>query len=86
MIDDDNVILQYITPKLLREELINQAHGSKYGAHQGRDKVMQRLKSRCHWPKMDQQIADHVKSCEVCQASKPPAIYNNPELQAIRPS
>jgi hypothetical protein len=35
---------------------------------------------------MDQQIADHVQSCGVCQASKPPAKYNNPELQAIRPS
>jgi hypothetical protein len=25
-------------------------------------------------------------TCEVCQTSKPPAKYNNPELQAIRPS
>ncbi len=87
MIDDaDNVVLQYITPKHLREELINQADESKYGAHQGRDKVFQRLKSRCYLPKMDQQIAIHVQSCEVCQASKSPAKYSNPELQAIRPS
>jgi hypothetical protein len=90
MIDDaDNVVLQYITPKHLRKELINQADESKYAAHQGRDKVFQRLKSRCYLPKMDQQIAIHVlldiQSCEVCQASKPLAKYCNPELQAIRP-
>ncbi len=46
---------------------------------------MQRLKSRCFWPKIDQRIADHFQSCEVCQASKPPAKYNKPELQSIRP-
>jgi hypothetical protein len=34
---------------------------------------------------MDQRKADHFLSCEVCQASKPPAKYNKPELQGIRP-
>ena len=69
--DSGSVILQYVVPSHLREVLIKKAHDSVYGAHQGRDKVLARLRSRCYWPKMIDEIANHVKTCEECQLIKP---------------
>jgi hypothetical protein len=70
----------------LRELLLKKAHYSIYGAHQGRDKVLDRFKSRCYWPKMNEAVAEYVKTCNVCQQIKPPNLYNKPELQPIESS
>jgi epoxyqueuosine reductase QueG len=32
---------------------------------------------------MNQAVAEHVKTCDICQRIKPPGQYNNPELQPI---
>ena len=84
--DNENVIIQYVVPSHLRELLLKKAHDSVYGAHQGRDKVLDRLKSRCYWPKMNEAVAEYVKTCNVCQQIKPPYLYNKPELQPIETS
>ena len=81
--ENENVIIQYVVPKHLREVMITKAHDGVYGAHQGRDKVIERLRRRCYWPKMNQEIAEYIKTCEICQSIKPPNQYNNPELQPI---
>jgi len=81
-----NVIIQYVVPSHLRDVVLKKAHDSVYGAHQGRDKVIARLQSRCYWPKMNEAVAVHVQSCDVCQRTKSPSQYNKPELQPIKTS
>ena len=83
-IDDcGNVILQYIVPLHLRRQLMEKAHNSAFGAHQGRDKMLSRLTSRCYWPKQYEEVAAFVKNCHECQSSKPPSRYNVAELMPI---
>ena len=59
---------------------------SVFSAHQGRDKMIARLSSRCYWPKQYEDVADFVKFCKECQEIKPPARYNVAELIPILPS
>ena len=73
-----------MVPRQLRTLLIEKAHDSIYSAHQGRDKVLQRLRSRCYWPKMHKMVEEHVKTCDICQEIKPPQKYNLPELMPIK--
>ena len=70
----------------MRELLLKKAHDSVYGAHQGRDKVLDRLKRRCYWPKMNEAVVDYVKTHNMCQQIKQPSLYNKPELQPIETS
>ena len=70
--ENENVIIQYVVPKQLRVVMITKAHDGVYRAHQGRDKVIERLRRSCYWPKMNQEIAEYIKTCEICQSIKPP--------------
>jgi hypothetical protein len=56
---------------------------SVFSTHQGRDKMIARLSSRCYWPKQYEDVADFVKFCKECQEIKPPARYNVAELIPI---
>ena len=38
--ENENIIIQYVVPKQLREVMITKTHDGYYGAHQGRDKVI----------------------------------------------
>ena len=78
--------MQYVVPQHHREDLIKKAHDSVFGAHQGRDRVLQRLQSRSFWPKMHQTVTEHFKICDVCQRTKPPSNYNKPQMTPIRTS
>ena len=73
MDENECVILQYVVPGHMRDLVLNKANDSINGAHQGRDKVLARLKSRCYWPKMGKDVEEHVKYCHVYQITKPPA-------------
>ena len=86
MDENESVVLQYVVPRHMRDLFLKKAHDSIYGAHQGRDKVLARLKSRCYWPKMGKDVEEHVKYCHVCQITKPPARYNVAELKPILPT
>ena len=81
--ESENVIIQYVVPSHLRELFLKKAHDSVYGAHQGRDEVLERLRSRCYWPKMNDTVAEYVKTYlsyfDICQTIKPPSRYNNPK-------
>ena len=80
---DGSVIVQYAVLSHLRDEVIKNAHGSVYGAYQRQDKDTTMSTIRDYWPKVNETSA-HAHSCDVCQRTKLPNQYNNPEFQPIR--
>ena len=61
----------YIPPELgLREEILREAHGSKYTIHPGTTKMYQDLRKDFWWPKMKRDVTDFVSRCLVCQRVK----------------
>jgi hypothetical protein len=64
--------LLYIpTDPTLQQLLIRQVHDSPTGGHMGLRKTMARLTSTCWWPGMKAMIADYVRGCITCAATKP---------------
>ena len=39
--------------------------------HQGVERTMALLRSRCYWPNMERDVRNHIKPCETCVISKP---------------
>ena len=77
----DNVKYQYIVPDHQRAQVIENAHNN---GHLGVDKTMERLRSKCYWPRYYEDVQDFVKSCTNCQLVKPPTAYNHAELISIK--
>ena len=64
--------LLYIpTDPPLQQLLIRHVHDSPTGGHMGLAKTMARLTSTCWWPGMKAMIADYVRGCVTCAATKP---------------
>ena len=59
-----------LAPKALVPEIIAEAHNSKFGGHNGAYKSAQFIKQHFWWPGMEQDIAEHVKTCKTCQAAQ----------------
>ena len=55
----------------LRRRLIHEVHDTPTGGHMGLAKTMARLTSTCWWPRMKTMIADYVRGCVTCAATKP---------------
>jgi transposase InsO family protein len=55
----------------LRRRLIHEVHDTPIGGHMGLHKTMARLTNMCWWPGMKAMIADYVRGCVTCAATKP---------------
>lgn len=55
----------------LRTKLLEQAHDAPASGHLGRDKTSERLSRYFYWPRLWEDVAEFVKTCETCQAVKP---------------
>ena len=80
-------VLQLLLPAALIEEvltLLHQEHG-----HQGVDRTLSLLQSRCYWPRMAQAVREWCAKCERCQIAKdsrPVVKANMGHLLASRPN
>ena len=54
-----------------RHLVIREAHDAPVGAHFGMDKALCRVEQAFHWPKMSADVREYVRSCDLCQRSKP---------------
>ena len=57
----------------LRKNCIELSHDAPWSGHFGRDKTAELVKQIYWWPKMDQDIADYVRTCDSCQRTKVPS-------------
>jgi hypothetical protein len=76
ILDDGMVVMRrrmYLSrDKVMKEEVLNEAHESRFIVHPGSTKMwMYRdLKEFYWWPKMKKEIAEYVTRCSVCQQVK----------------
>lgn len=60
-----------VVPTSDRERILSKCHDDATSAHQGFHKTSKRVKLEHYWPRMEKDIRDYVRACEVCKASKP---------------
>ncbi len=83
--DDDK--WRVIVPQELQKILLQEAHNSALGGHQGIYRTLERIKLSFWWPNMESQVASHVKHCTDCQATNAknkPKTLPNQELPQTR--
>lgn len=54
----------------LKEEIMMEAHSSRYSIHPGSTKMYQDLRRNFWWPNMKREIAEYVSKCLTCQKVK----------------
>ena len=54
----------------LKEEIMRDAHNSKYSIHPGSTKMYRDLKENFWWPNMKKEIAEWISKCYTCQRVK----------------
>ena len=54
-----------------REEILKMRHDGLTAGHFGRQRTYESIKMDFYWPKMKADINNHVKSCLICQKTKP---------------
>jgi len=61
----------YIPKNEALKRLITEAeHDSRMAGHFGTYKTMGRVRANFYWPKMDAQLTEYVRSCDICQHNK----------------
>ena len=54
----------------LKEEIMSQAHKSKFSVHPGLNKMYRDVKWYYHWVRMKTDVAEWVAKCPTCQLVK----------------
>ncbi|KAL8092127.1 hypothetical protein AgCh_034426 [Apium graveolens] len=54
----------------LKNEILQEAHNSRFSIHPGSTKMYQHLKQNFWWPNMKREVADWVAKCYNCQKVK----------------
>jgi hypothetical protein len=58
-----------LTPEK-RNRIIKEMHSDPIGGHQGINRTVDRIKLYVSWPNMTTEVADYIKTCDVCQKMK----------------
>ena len=66
--DGAEPIFQLLLPAVLVPEVLTQVH-QEHG-HQGVERTLALLRSRCYWPGMSTEVAQWCQACERCQVAK----------------
>jgi hypothetical protein len=56
--------------KILKDEVLREAHESRFTTHPGSTKMYKDLKENYWWPNMKREIAEFVSNCGICQQVK----------------
>jgi hypothetical protein len=56
--------------KTLKDEVLREAHESRFATHPGSIKMYRDLKEYYWWPNMKREIAEFVSNCGICQQVK----------------
>jgi hypothetical protein len=59
-----------------KQKIINEMHNCPIG-HQGTQRTTERIKLYLTWPGLDQDVAQYVKECNICQINK----QTNPNIK-----
>lgn len=65
--DLDNPRTILLAPASIRNQLLQNAHGSSWAGHDGQDRVYARITTSYYWPGLKDDIAKFLASCTICQ-------------------
>ena len=63
-------VLRACVPSAVREQVLREVHDSASGGHFGVDRTFLRAAQDFYWPRMRQDVVQHVASCHACQCGK----------------
>ena len=61
---------QIIVPKSLREEVLGYYHGTPHLGHFGATKTEKIIRDKFWWPRINADVSEWCRTCEVCQKTK----------------
>ena len=67
----DTEHFQLVLPKSLRRPVLQLAHESAFGGHQGTAKTLGKIQQEFAWPGMVADITRYCQSCDICQRVSP---------------
>jgi hypothetical protein len=70
-------------PADLREEVIRDCHDAETAGHPGVERTLSKVQSTYFWPRLIEQVQEWVRTCVVCQRSKPLLRTNRGPLQPL---
>jgi len=87
-VDDAGVVWfknRLVVPKVpkLHQQILDEAHTTRYSIHLGSNKMYQDLKQRFWWTKMKIEIARYVAQCDTCRKVKAIHLKSAGELQPL---
>ncbi|CAF1523912.1 unnamed protein product, partial [Rotaria sordida] len=75
-----------VVPKIKVKDILLAYHNSSMnGAHFGKDRTYYKIRERFYWPRMYQDVAQHIKSCPNCSINKVSRRKPNGHLNPINP-
>ena len=63
---------QLVVPKAIRSDVLSLAHDIPSSGHLATEKMLDRLRRRFYWPKMNDSVKQYVVECDKCTARKTP--------------
>ena len=63
---------RYVLPndKSLKQAVFSANHDSKVAGHFGQFKILEQIRQNCFWSKIEEQVKDYIRSCDVCLRDK----------------
>ena len=75
--------LQVVSPKEIREDIMQQLHKGTLGAHLGENKTLYQLRERFYWPGHSDDVKKWCKTCATCAARTNPSQKSRTPLQNV---
>ena len=69
--NDGSLSFQLVAPREIRKEILQQLHNNRTASHLGREKTLNKVRSRFYWPGMTSDVARWCQTCVSCSKGKP---------------
>ena len=63
--------------------ILHDNHNSKTAGNFGTYKTLERLKHTYHWHKMEEDVHDYCRTCDICQRDKSSRLHRYGELEPL---
>ncbi len=74
---------QFVVPLKLRDEILKELHSGALEGHLGEDKTVGKVRERCYWPGMQQDVIQGIRTCPECATRKSPSQRNRAPLKTV---
>lgn len=68
---------------LSRQAVLQELHDGPTGGHSGQEATLKKVAQFFYWPSMKNEVAEYVRSCDVCQRIKTGAQFPGGLLQPL---